>query len=92
MNGDDFLYRLYQASIRNKVLFCKKFLTLPEEKDMPDILENFGMHRVFKTACNIAKITDPLIQENLLTSITNAELGQGRVIHMNSLSPVKIAQ
>ncbi len=75
-----------------KFYFVKKFLTFPEVHGMPDLLENFGMHTNFKTACTIAKIADPLIQEKLLETITNAEVEQGKVIHINSLSAVKIAQ
>ncbi len=59
---------------------------------MPDILENFGMHSDFKTACSIAKIADPIIQENLMESIKNSESDQGKVVHINSLNSVKIAQ
>ena len=86
-------YTAYTRQVQGtKFYFVKRFLTFPEAKDMPGILENFGMHTDFKTACSIAKIADPLIQENLLASIVNAESGQSKVIHMKSLNAVKIAQ
>lgn len=86
-------YTAYTRQVQGtKFYFVKKFSTFPELNGMPDILEDFGMHTDFKTACSIAKIADPLIQENLLETITNAESGQGKVIHMNSLNAVKVAQ
>lgn len=86
-------YTAYTKQIQGtKFYFVKKFSSFPEIKDMPDILENFGMHADFKTACSIAKITDLLIQENLLESIKGAESDHGKVIQMNSINAVKIAQ
>ena len=87
-------YTAYTKHIQGtKFYFVKRFSTFPELKDMPEILENFGMHTDFKIACDIAKITDPLIQENLMESIKNAEQEHGKVVHMSSSSSaVKIAQ
>lgn len=86
-------YTAYTKHVQGtKFYFVKKFSTFPEIKNMPDILENFGMHTDFKTACRIAKITDSLIQKILLESIEGAESDQGKVIQMNSLNAVKIAK
>lgn len=86
-------YTAYTKQIHGtKFYFVKKFSSFPEIKDMPDILENFGMHTDFKTACSIAKITDSLIQKNLLETIEGAGSDQGKLIQMNSLNAVKIAQ
>ncbi len=86
-------YTAYTRQVQGtNFYFVKKFSTFPELKGTPNILESFGMHRDFNSACRIAKINDPLIKENLLGAIGYAESDHGKIIHMNSLSVIKAAQ
>ncbi len=86
-------YTAYTRQIQGtNFYFVKKFSTFPELKGIPDILESIGMHRDFKIACRIAKINDPLIQQNLLSAIDYGNSDYGKIIHMNSLSVIKAAQ
>ncbi|MDQ6763102.1 MAG: hypothetical protein M3015_10820 [Bacteroidota bacterium] len=86
-------YTAYTKQVQGtKFYFVKRFSTFPEMKGMPDILENFGMHHDFKIACSIAKLNDPLVQENLFGEIADAESDQGKIIHMTALNAIKVAQ
>ncbi len=86
-------YSAYTKQVEGKKFyFVKKFSTFPEIKGMPDILENFGMHPDFRIACSIAKVDDATIRQNLLESIENAEASQGKIIHIDSLNVIKVAQ
>ena len=51
--------------------FVKSYLTFPEYKSIPPILETYGMHTSFKKACNIAQVHDPETQQRLLNEIEN---------------------
>ncbi len=85
-------YSAYTKQVQGtKFYFVKKFSTFPEIKGMPDILENFGMHRDFKMACSIAKVDDAAIRQNLLESVENAEASHGKLIHIDSLNIPNIA-
>ncbi|MEO7960546.1 MAG: hypothetical protein ABIR19_03305, partial [Ginsengibacter sp.] len=43
--------------------FVKKFSSFPDLNDVPDILENLGMHADFEEACKIAKLYDAGIKQ-----------------------------
>lgn len=49
--------------------FVKSFQTFPEYRDVPPVLETFGMHTNFEHACNIAMIYDKEIQQQLLNEM-----------------------
>ncbi|MEO6639177.1 MAG: hypothetical protein ABIN25_12945 [Ginsengibacter sp.] len=86
-------YSAYTKQVQGtKFYFVKKFSTFPEIEGMPDMLESFGMHPDFKTACKIAKVADLEIQRNLLESVENSEADQGKIIHITSLGLIKAAQ
>lgn len=62
--------------------FVKKYITFPEYRDVPDILETYGMHTDFNKACRIAMVTDPAIKHQLLNSLP-ADRPRSKVIHIN---------
>ena len=49
--------------------FVKGFKTFPEYKNVSPLLETYGMHTNFTTACNIAQVYDALIRQQLLDKI-----------------------
>ncbi len=46
--------------------FVKKFSAFPELKNVPPVMESYGMHTDFDRACTIAGITDAAVKERLL--------------------------
>ncbi len=72
--------------------FVKKFSSFPELNGVPDILENFGMHLDFKSACRIAGLKDPAIMQKLLKDIEIASTVNAKIIHMNSQTALTAAQ
>lgn len=59
-------YTAYTKTINNTpYYFVKKYTRFPELKNAPAILENYGMHTDFNTACNIAVIHDIEIKQQL---------------------------
>lgn len=46
--------------------FVKKFSAFPEFKNVPPVMESYGMHTDFDRACTIAGITDAAVKEKLL--------------------------
>ena len=80
------LYRAYSKSINGTTFyFVKTFQTFPEYKNVPPILESYGMHTRFDKACEIAQVYDRETQLNLLHTVTNAEAA--RVIPMQTAKP-----
>ena len=68
------LYDAYAKSINGTTFyFVKSFRTFPEYKNVPPILEAYGMHTRFDKACEIAQIYDRETQLNLLYKIDNAD-------------------
>ncbi|MBA2251036.1 MAG: hypothetical protein H0W12_12690 [Chitinophagaceae bacterium] len=61
--------------------FVKKYGTFPEFKNVSDVLEGYGMHTDFNSACNIAEIDNDTIRQQLLNSIQEANFG--KVVSMN---------
>ena len=79
------LYTAYAKSINGTTFyFVKSFRTFPELKNVPPILEAYGMHTRFDKACEIAQIYDRETQLNLLYKIDNADAA--RVI------PIQVAK
>lgn len=82
------IYTSYTKVIENKTYyFVKKFTTYPELKNVPPIMESYGMHIDFNKACSIASINDPHIRQQLLNEINvenNAQ--QARVIDLNNVN------
>ena len=77
------LYTAYAKSINGTTFyFVKSFRTFPELKNVPPILDAYGMHFRFDKACEIAQIYDRETQLNLLYKIDNAETA--RVIPLNT--------
>jgi hypothetical protein len=46
--------------------FVKKFSAFPELKNVPPVMESYGMHTDFDRACTIAGITDAAVKAKLL--------------------------
>ncbi len=76
-------YTAYTRVVQNTTFyFVKKYLTFPEYKEVPGVLESYGMHTDFNRACQIALINDKEIRENLFADLQNNP-SSGKVIHMN---------
>jgi hypothetical protein len=59
-------YTSYTKTINNTTYyFVKKYTRFPELKNVPAILENYGMHTNFDKACTIAAIFDPALRQQL---------------------------
>ncbi|HMO62371.1 MAG TPA: hypothetical protein PKC39_02980 [Ferruginibacter sp.] len=87
-------YSAYSKLIHGQVFyFVKKFQSYPDLKDVPPVLEGFGMHNDFNKACTIAGITDTKVKEQILKDFNN-ELPQAKIIEIGnqSLSDIKIAK
>lgn len=80
------LYMAYSKSINGTTFyFVKTFQTFPEFKNVPPILESYGMHTRFDKACEIAQIYNRESQLNLLQTINNGEAA--RVIPIQTAKP-----
>ncbi len=66
--------------------FVKRFATFPELKDVPDVLEGYGMHTDFDKACAIAQIQDAAVKAELLRSVQAVK--DARVIPMNMVKNI----
>ena len=76
-------YTAYRKTIDGVTFyFVKKYQTFPEYKDVPSVLENYGMHTDFKKACKIAMISDKAIQQQLLDTL-EIKTSQTKVIQLN---------
>jgi hypothetical protein len=85
-------YTAYTKVVQDTTFyFVKKYVTFPEYKDLPGILESYGMHTDFNRACQIALIDDKEVRNYLLADLQNNP-NSAKVIHMNmakSVSAVK---
>ena len=64
------LYTAYAKAIDGTTFyFVKSYVTFPEYKDVPPILQTYGMHPNFEDACNIAEVYDKEIQQQLLNEL-----------------------
>ncbi len=60
-------YTAYTKMLDFKIYyFVKKFTAFPELKDVPPVMESYGMHTNFEKACSIAGITDAAVRVSLL--------------------------
>jgi alpha-D-ribose 1-methylphosphonate 5-triphosphate synthase subunit PhnI len=76
-------YTAYSKVVQDTTYyFVKKYVTFPEYKDVPGVLESYGMHTDFKRACEIALINDQEIRKHLLADLQNNQ-GSAKVIHMS---------
>lgn len=76
-------YTAYRKTIDGVTFyFVKKYQTFPEYKDVPSVLESYGMHTDFKKACKIATISDKTIQQQLLDTL-EIKSAQTKVIQIN---------
>jgi hypothetical protein len=63
--------------------FVKKFSSFPDLKDVPPLMESYGMHIDFNKACTIAGVKDQVIKEQLLREAV-ATLQQAKVIELGA--------
>jgi len=76
-------YTAYTRVVQSTTFyFVKKYMTFPEYKDTPAVLESYGMHTDFERACQIAQIKDKETRNNLLKDLQN-NTNSARIIHMN---------
>jgi hypothetical protein len=71
--------------------FVKKYMTFPEYRDVPGVLESYGMHTDFNRACQIAQINNKEIRNNLLAELDNNP-NSAKVIHMNMTKDISAVQ
>jgi hypothetical protein len=56
-------HQIYTRTINGEEYYIvKNFLTFPDTQ-IPDVLQNLGMHKELLTACRIAKLSNTLIEE-----------------------------
>jgi hypothetical protein len=85
-------YTAYTRVVQNTTFyFVKKYMTFPEYRDIPGVLESYGMHTDFNRACQIAQINDKEIRNNLLTELENNPIS-AKVIHMNMTKDISAVQ
>lgn len=85
-------YTAYTRVVQNTTFyFVKKYVTFPEYKDAPAVLESYGMHADFNRACEIALISDQEIRNNLWANLENSP-NSAKVIHMNITKDATAAQ
>lgn len=64
------VYTAYTKVIEGTThFFVKEFLVFPELKNVPPILEKYGMHTDFDKACGIASLHDKQIKKQLLADM-----------------------
>ena len=77
-------YTVYAKAINGVTFyFVKHFQTFPEYKNVPPLLENYGMHTDFYKACKIAMIKDKTVQKQLSDTIKDTPVN-AKIISMNS--------
>ena len=76
-------YTAYTKTINNvNYYFIKKYIRYTEVKNAPAILESYGMHTNFNTACKIAGITNAEIKQQLFK-----EVDPGYIYGQNTATP-----
>ncbi len=85
--------KIYTAYIKEidgiSFYFIKKYTSFPEYKDIPDIMESYGMHKDFNRACGIALVNDNAIRQELLNTLPENQHRpkiihiRPKIIHMN---------
>lgn len=85
-------YTAYTRVVQDTTFyFVKKYVRFPEYKDLPGVLESYGMHTDFNRACEIALIDDKEIRDYLLADLQNNP-NSAKVIHMNATKGVSAVQ
>lgn len=85
-------YTAYTRVVQNTTFyFVKKYITFPEYKDVPGVLDSYGMHTDFNRACKIAVINDKEIRKQLLANL-QVNPNSAKVIHMNVGQDISMAQ
>ena len=85
-------YTAYTRVVQDTTFyFVKKYITFPEYKDVPGVLESYGMHTDFNRACQIALIDDIEIRNHLLADLKNNP-NSARVIQMNPAKAISAVQ
>jgi hypothetical protein len=85
-------YTAYTKVVQNTTFyFVKKYVTFPEFKHVPSVLENYGMHANFNRACEIADVKDNEVKKQLLADIQDNE-SSAKIIHMPPSKEIRIAQ
>ena len=85
-------YTAYTKVVQNTTFyFVKKYVTFPEYKDVPGVLESYGMHTDFNRACHIALINDKEIRKHLLADLQNNP-SSAKIIHMSMTKGVTAVQ
>lgn len=66
------LYTAYTKTINNTTFyFVKQFNYFLELKNVPPVLEKYGMHSNFEQACKIALVFDKQVQQQLFDKLEN---------------------
>jgi hypothetical protein len=66
----EIIYTAYTREVNNQIFyFVKEFTFFPEYENTPKVLNKYGMHSDFFRACDIAKIYDEAIINNLLNQL-----------------------
>ena len=80
----EIFYTAYTRPVQSvNYFFVKRFNSFPELQGVPDILDSYGMHTNFKSACRIAGLEDTVIMKKLLEEINTATTLNAKVIHMD---------
>ena len=61
--------------------FVKKYITFPEYRDVPGVLESYGMHADFNKACEIAAVNDKQVRKSLFADLQDNE-SSAKIIYM----------
>ena len=80
------IYTSYTKKIQTTTYyFVKKFVVFPEFKDVPPVLEAYGMHTDFDKACTIASLNDSEIKKQLLQEIESGSR-MAKIIDLNDIT------
>lgn len=64
--------------------FIKKFSAFPELKNVPPVMDSYGMHTDFDKACSIAGITDASVKEKLLKQAEDSKQ-TGKLVELQTV-------
>lgn len=81
------MYQSYTKTIQNTTYyFVKKFMIFPELKDVPPLMESYGMHTNFDKACEIAGIDENDVKKQLLNELQGTTTHQAKVIDLKDIN------
>ncbi len=81
-----YIYEAYTKEVNGVVhYFVKRYLRIPELKQVPDLMEGFGMHQDFYKAYHIAGVADQQ-QINQLFGQVNQPTEAAKVIDIMTLN------